>query len=91
MDGAGEKSGRLLLLDSSEPSLWYEAAAALPPVQERHTEQDQQFVEQSRQAAEQALEAESSAFEKDFGGTMQALSAPLLQQIILCMRVRRHA
>ena len=63
----GEKQGKSLL-GADEPSLWYEAAAALPPLEasaQQPLSQDE--VEERRLAAEDAMAGEAAAFEKAFG------------------------
>ncbi len=63
----GEKQGKSLL-GADEPSLWYEAAAALPPLEasvQQPLSQDE--VEERRLAAEDAMDGEAAAFEKAFG------------------------
>ena len=64
---AGEKQGKSLL-GANEPSLWYEAAAALPPLDtsaQQSLSQDE--VEERRLAAEEAMAGEAASFEKAFG------------------------
>lgn len=63
---AGEKQGKPLL-GSNEPSLWYEAAAALPPLQADGATLSPEQLEERRSAAEQALANEAAAFENTIG------------------------
>ncbi len=63
----GEKQGKSLL-DADEPSLWYEAAAALPPLDSSAQQPlSQDEVEERRLAAEDAMAGEAASFEKAFG------------------------
>ena len=62
----GEKQGKPLLgLD--EPSLWYEAAAALPPLKADGAILTPEQLEERRAAAEEALANEAAAFENAIG------------------------
>ena len=63
----GEKQGKSLL-GADEPSLWYEAAAALPPLDfSANHSLSQDEVEEGRLAAEGAMAREAASFEKAFG------------------------
>ncbi|CAL8467747.1 g7285 [Coccomyxa elongata] len=62
----GEKQGKPLL-GSSEPSLWYEAAAALPPLEADGATLSPEQLEERRSAAEHALANEAAAFENAIG------------------------
>ena len=64
---AGEKSGKSLL-GADEPSLWYEAAAALPQLIPRSSHAlSHDEIEERRAAAEEAITTEAASFEKAFG------------------------
>ncbi len=63
---AGEKQGKPLL-GSSEPSVWYEAAAALPPLEADGATLSPEQLEERRSAAEHALANEAAAFENAIG------------------------
>lgn len=63
----GEKQGKSLL-GADEPSLWYEAAAALPPLDSSASHSlSQDEMEERRLAAEAAMDGEAASFEKAFG------------------------
>jgi len=64
---AGEKQGKSLL-GADEPSLWHEAAAALPPVDSAAQQSlSVDEVEEKRLVAEEAMAGEAASFEKAFG------------------------
>ncbi len=63
---AGEKQGKSLL-GSNEPSLWYEAAAALPLLEADGSTLSPEQLEERRSTAEQALANEAAAFENAIG------------------------
>lgn len=63
---AGEKQGKPLL-GSDEPSLWYEAAAALAQLKTDGPPLSPEQLEERRSAAEAALEREATAFENAIG------------------------
>lgn len=67
---AGEKQGKALL-GSDEPSLWYEAAAALPPLNADGATLSPEELEERRAAAEQALANEAAAIENAIGEQLQ--------------------
>ena len=63
----GEKQGKSLL-GADEPSLWYEAAEALPPVDASAKQSlSHDEVEERRLVAEEAMAGEAASFEKAFG------------------------
>lgn len=77
VNDAGEKQGHSLLARDS-PSLWYEAAAALPPLPlltgaaaaATVTEAD---FEAKKQAALAALQNEETVFERDLGACLVSI------------------
>ena len=62
----GEKQGKSLL-GADEPSLWYEAAGSLPPLDASARQSlTRDEVEERRLAAEEAMAGEAASFEKAF-------------------------
>jgi hypothetical protein len=72
---AGDKAGKSLLGDNA-PALWYEALAALPPLDDAGAapQLSPEEVEERRATAEQAMQAEAAAFEANLGGLLPGVA-----------------
>lgn len=92
MPCAGEKQGKSLL-GADEPSLWYEGAAALPPMEPTaHQSFSQDEMEEKRLLAEDAMATEAAAFEKAFGQSpLEASIVMITQSAHVCILCATHA
>lgn len=61
---AGEKHGKSLL-GKDEPTIWYQAAAALPALPPASEQLPDDVIDNLRTQGEQLLEAEAAAFQKE--------------------------